>query len=239
MKCAHAKADVQCNSQAHKRRFKHFRDAAETVEADTDARTVLRAVAHGEKKQKPAEVEVEGQLSKRAQKRVCVSCSLLQYARTTKDRVRLRSQKAKLAAIKAKREKQKVMKAKHRAKKEAKLEAAAVNSSADSDDEADAESKDKSADKAPPSKKRKLERKPETAAEDKEDAGPKPAKKSKPKPTKSPMKTDAAAPKSVVKARPALNPSAVGPALTKSGALADEKASARAKKRRRSEPSES
>ena len=71
----------------------------------------------------------------------------------------MRSQKAKLAAIKAKREKQKVMKAKHRAKKEAKLEAAAVNSSADSDDEADAETKDKSADKAPPSKKRKLERK--------------------------------------------------------------------------------
>ena len=84
MKCAHAKADVQCNAQAHKRRFNHFRDAAETVEADTDARTVLRAVAHGEKKQKPAEVEVEGQLSKRAQKRVCVSCSFLRYARTTK-----------------------------------------------------------------------------------------------------------------------------------------------------------
>ena len=236
MKCAHAKADVQCNSQAHKRRFKHFRDAAETVEADTDARTVLRAVAHGEKKQKPAEVEVEGQLSKRAQKRVCVSCSLVQYVRTTNDRVRLRSQKAKLAAIKAKREKQKVMKAKYRAKKEATLEAAAANSSADSDDEAEAETKDKSADKVPPSKKRKLERKPETAAEDKEDAGPKPAKKSKSKSTKSPMKTDAAAIKSVVKDRPASKPFVGKRAPTQSAASADGKASTKTKKRRRGEP---
>ncbi len=51
-------------TQAHNRHFKRFRDAAVTVEADFDARTLLRAQAHDAKK--PA----EGQLSKRAQKRV-------------------------------------------------------------------------------------------------------------------------------------------------------------------------
>ncbi|RDX57446.1 hypothetical protein OH76DRAFT_43878 [Lentinus brumalis] len=72
--------DVHMKSGAHNRHFKRFRDAAVTVEADFDARTLLRAQAHDAKK--PA----EGQLSKRAQKR-----------------------KAKQAAIKAKREKQKIL----------------------------------------------------------------------------------------------------------------------------------
>lgn len=55
-------------TQAHTRHFKRFRDAAATVEADFDAHTLLRAQERDEKK--PA----EGQLSKRAQKRVRLPC---------------------------------------------------------------------------------------------------------------------------------------------------------------------
>ncbi|TBU43761.1 hypothetical protein BD309DRAFT_1009562 [Dichomitus squalens] len=93
--------DVHINSGAHKRRFAKLREAAIDVDPDTDIRDLVRIQRLSSQPQKQA---AQGKLSKRAEKK-----------------------KAKLAAIKAKRANQKLMKAKHRAKKEVKEKTAAEN----------------------------------------------------------------------------------------------------------------
>ncbi|KAI0787852.1 hypothetical protein C8Q74DRAFT_1216402 [Fomes fomentarius] len=141
--------EVHLKSGAHTRHFAHLRESAMDVDADTDVRDLMRAQLV--RKAEGQRLPIEGKLSKRAQKK-----------------------KAKLAAIKAKREKQKIMKAKYRAKKDAKLQTAAAAQEAS--DTSDAES-DRPA-KPPPAKKRKVQQKQSAASnsDTDDDLPPAPAK---------------------------------------------------------------
>ena len=93
-----------------------------SVDADTDAREVVRTAfaAFQDQTQQPA----EGKLSKRAEKKVRRTLSLINV--TSSSHFSSYCQKAKLESVKAKRAKQKVMKAKYRAKKEANGKAIAL-----------------------------------------------------------------------------------------------------------------
>ena len=126
-----------------------------SVDADTDAREVVRTAfaAFQDQTQQPA----EGKLSKRAEKKVRRTLSLINV--TSSSHFSSYCQKAKLESVKAKRAKQKVMKAKYRAKKEAngkadgEEEAARVPSDAPSDADSAASPSTK-----PPLKKRRVVR---------------------------------------------------------------------------------
>ncbi|KAM5538436.1 hypothetical protein V8D89_007769 [Ganoderma adspersum] len=120
--------EVHMKSGAHKRRFAKLREAAMNVDPETDVRDLMRAQRLASQPEKPA----QDRLSKRAEKK-----------------------KAKLAAIKAKRTKQKVMKAKYRAKKEAKEKAVAESDATTSGSE---DGTNLSPAKPPAAKKRKVGR---------------------------------------------------------------------------------